>query len=227
MILTSYFANAKKFPKFRKTISISRFTPKWFKPDINALELAPSIQLLNNYKDGIVNDIEYKEIYLKETLSKLDPKAIAEKYKDGIFLCYESSSDFCHRQIVSEWLSENGFHTKELASEKIKIAVIGSGTFEDYLIFKTILQKLISNYSSVTIVSGGVNSTDFMAEKFAKEFNIEIEIINIDFIWNSATFGIAFWDGESKGTENSFKIAKEEKKQLYVYNYNEKSWLNI
>lgn len=50
MILTSYFANHRKFPKDRKTVSISRFSPKWFEPDEKDLDLAPSKELLLDYK---------------------------------------------------------------------------------------------------------------------------------------------------------------------------------
>ncbi len=239
MILTSYFANAKNFPKFRKTISASRFPPKWFKADIQATELAPSIALLNGYKEGNIDDIQYKEIYIKENLSVLDPKVIAEKYKDGILLCFEKKEDFCHRQIISEWLNEAGFPTQELITEKTKIAVIGSRTYEDYETFKKILKKLISNYSNVVLVSGGAKGADYLAEKFAKEFDIEIEVYEADWntngksagfkrnidIWNASTFGIAFWDGESRGTKHSFEISKKQNKEFFVYNYIKNIWI--
>ena len=114
MILTSYFANWRKFPEEMPTISISRYTPKWFKATKEAKELAPSAQLLKDYKEGIVSDEDYIEIYKKETLSKLDPNEIFQKYDGGIFLCYEKSEDFCHRQIVSEWLREAGLTAQEL-----------------------------------------------------------------------------------------------------------------
>lgn len=114
MILTSYFANYRKFPKHKKKISISRFTPHWFEADIEAKELAPSTKLLNDYKNGSVSEIEYEKRYREETLSKLNPEEIYKKYENGIFLCYEKSEDFCHRQIVNKWFQENGLSSKEL-----------------------------------------------------------------------------------------------------------------
>ena len=104
MIQTSYFANWRNFPEGKEKVSISRFTPKWFEEDYNALELAPSAKLLKDYKEGLVDDTEYEEIYQRETLDKLDPKVIAKRYKNSIFLCYESDDDFCHRQLVANWL---------------------------------------------------------------------------------------------------------------------------
>lgn len=112
MILTSYFANFRKFNDL-KTVSISRFTPVWSKGHISGLELAPSADLLFKYKEGLVTELEYEEIYNKQ-LSLLDPKEIFEKYDNCILLCYEKSSDFCHRQLVSKWLNSNGFECKEL-----------------------------------------------------------------------------------------------------------------
>lgn len=239
MIFTSYFANSKNFPKFRKTVSTSRFPPKWFKPDIQANELAPSIALLNGYKEGKINDSQYKEIYLKENLSVLDPKVIAEKYKDGIFLCFEKKEDFCHRQIISEWLNEAGFPTQELITKKTRIAVIGSRSFTDYETFKKILKKLISNYSNVVIVSGKAKGTDSLAKKFALEFEIEFEGLDADWdahgksagfksnidIWNASDFGLGFWDGKSSGTKDSFDISKKQNKDFFVYNYIKNIWI--
>jgi len=135
MILTSYFANWRKFPGNRKTISISRITPSWFKPDIEAKELAPSLKLLNDYKKGVVSDREYEEIYYKETLSKLDPFEIYDKYKDGVFLCYESSEDFCHRQLVSKWLSQNSLPVKELEGKRTFISVFTTENIDLNILF--------------------------------------------------------------------------------------------
>jgi uncharacterized protein YeaO (DUF488 family) len=103
MIFTSYFANWRKFPKEYKTVSVSRYTKDYIKVDLHALELAPSPELLLGYKDGKITDEEYNEIYLKQ-LSLLDPKEIAKKYDNAIFLCYEKDGEFCHRHLIKKWL---------------------------------------------------------------------------------------------------------------------------
>lgn len=113
MLHTSYFANHRKFPENYKKISVSRFTPKWFKADHNALELAPSAELLLKYKNNEINDEEYTLIY-NEQLSKLNPEEIVKKYENSIFLCYEKDGDFCHRALIRNWLKNNGFEIEEL-----------------------------------------------------------------------------------------------------------------
>lgn len=113
MIYTSYFANHRKFQHLTK-VSISRFPPKWFSADIKAFELAPSAELLKDYKDGNVSDSEYEIRYFNETLSKLNPLEIYQRYDGSVFLCFEKSSDFCHRQIVANWLKESGFQVEEI-----------------------------------------------------------------------------------------------------------------
>jgi uncharacterized protein YeaO (DUF488 family) len=248
MIQTSYFANFRNFPENKKKISISRFTPKWFKEDYNALELAPSAELLKDYKDGLVDDAEYDKRYKKETLDKLDPKEIAKKYKDSIFLCYETDKEFCHRQLVANWLRENGENVEEVVKD-IRIAIIGSRSFDNYEYFKKVISKLIKNYKNFSFVSGGAKGADLLAERYAKEFNIEIIVLPAKWyieskdpktgeiiqkydksagfkrnyeIWKIADIGIAFWDGKSKGTSHSFDLAKKQNKKLYIANYKTK-----
>ena len=149
MIQTSYFANWRNFPDNKRKISISRFTPKWFEEDYNALELAPSKELLLETKAGNVTDEEYTKRYKEETLSKLNPGVIAKKYKDSIFLCYESSDDFCHRQLVADWLRENEIPVEEVINKKnIYIKVVD---FEDYDFFKKVMDRLLSNYKNIII----------------------------------------------------------------------------
>ena len=43
-------------------------------------------------------------------------------------------------------------------------------------------------------------------------------------IWDNADFGVAFWDGESKGTAHSFNIARKQEKELFIFNYMSKKF---
>ena len=45
----------------------------------------------------------YIREYYKEVLSKLDVNKVAAELDEKILLCYEYSTDFCHRQIVASW----------------------------------------------------------------------------------------------------------------------------
>ena len=112
----------------------------------------------------------------------------------------------------------------------IKIAIIGSRKFNDYEYFKKTINRLILNYKKFSFVSGDAKGADKFAERYAKDNNIEINIIqtkwyvegvidnkagydcNIE-IWKNSDIGIAFWDGKSKGTAHSFKLAKKQKKK--------------
>lgn len=101
-IKTSYFAKYKK----ENGVSIALSTPNWFQGE-EYKKLAPPKKLLYDYKSRLVDKEEYKNIYLKEVLNRLDPKEVAKDLNDKVLLCYEKAGDFCHRRLVAEWLEEN------------------------------------------------------------------------------------------------------------------------
>lgn len=114
MIYTGYFAQMKKYKG--SCFSVARFKPK----GVNCSDCRcfyPSESLLKDWKAGIITQYQYKERYKKETLDKIDInmfKSIINKYDEDIYLlCYEKSSDFCHRHIISEWLNDNGIECQE------------------------------------------------------------------------------------------------------------------
>ena len=122
MIYTSYFGNVKKL-KLKMPqlvlVSIAGKTPDWF--DGKRLpELMPKLEWWkewnDNYKDkqpdcGV--DF-YTEKYYETVLSQTDPESIASRLKcmadgkDVCLLCYETPANFCHRQLVAEWLNNAG-----------------------------------------------------------------------------------------------------------------------
>ncbi len=113
MLYTSYFGNIKKLPEGYTIISISRMCPKGIKMKMYG-KLAPSAELLSDYKSGLVSWEQYVERYKKETLSKLNPTEVAKELGDNvILLCYEKADDNCHRHIVSEWLRNAGININE------------------------------------------------------------------------------------------------------------------
>ena len=63
--------------------------------------------------------------------------------------------------------------------ERMKIAIIGSRTFEAY----DLLVNALKEYNITEIVSGGANGADSLAEKYAKENNISAKIFYPD--WNN------------------------------------------
>lgn len=115
-IKTGYFAYTKKYEELGyRCISIARVTPKWFR-GICLPELAPTFDLLDRYKRGLVSEVDYKEEY-EFMLKRVNIDGVLKNFnKDDkiIFLCYEKSSSFCHRHILAEYLNTNyGLDVKE------------------------------------------------------------------------------------------------------------------
>ena len=117
-----------------------------------------------------------------------------------------------------------------------KVVVFGSREFDDYDYLKeTLVQQFKYKHlepSDVTIVEGGAKGADALAEFFAKEHSVTHKKFPADWdkhgksaghIRNSemakyCDFGIAFWDGESKGTRSMIeKLERLDKEVLIVY----------
>lgn len=103
----------------------------------------------------------------------------------------------------------------------MKIAIIGSRTFDDY----SLLQETLKLYKSkiTLIVSGAAKGADSLGEKWALENNIKTLIFpanwnkygkragfirNEDIIKNCDCV-IAFWDNKSKGTAHSISLCEK------------------
>ena len=100
---TSYFAKYKG----ENAVSISAKCPDWYKGR-EYKKLAPKYWFFKAYKDGDITKEEYTFCYKTEVLDKLDPKVVYEELgTNSVLLCYEKIGDFCHRHIVSKWLSDN------------------------------------------------------------------------------------------------------------------------
>jgi hypothetical protein len=112
----------------------------------------------------------------------------------------------------------------------MKLAVIGSRGFNDYELLKLHLNNVIQNNRVTHIVSGGALGADSLAERFAKENNIETLIFLPDWkthgkaagfirnkdIVSNADMVVAFWDGKSKGTKHSIDLANKSKTPLLI-----------
>lgn len=120
--------------------------------------------------------------------------------------------------------------------ELLKIGVVGSRGFNDYKLLKDTLDEYLDRV--FVIVSGGAKGADSLGERWAKENNVKTLIIrpewrdsegnyvpsagfdrNEDIVDNSDII-IAFWDGLSRGTENTISIAKKQAKLEKIVYYN-------
>ena len=136
MIYTSYFAKLRSLPSNVMPIGICAKSPMWYKGK-DYKKLAPSFSILMEYKDE-PNVERYIKHYQEEILGKLNidrvlrelqfllPKTWLKRMNEPIWeckeysialLCYERPSDFCHRQLVLNWLNDHGVPCEEWAGD--------------------------------------------------------------------------------------------------------------
>jgi hypothetical protein len=115
----------------------------------------------------------------------------------------------------------------------MKLAVVGSRTFNNYDLLKCKLDVIHEKKVITCIISGGAKGADSLAEKWSKENNIETLIFkpdwdkygkragflrNEDIIKNSDAV-VAFWDGISHGTKNDIDLAKKYNKPCLIVRF--------
>lgn len=118
-------------------------------------------------------------------------------------------------------------------AQQIRLAIIGGRDFTNYEYMKNSLAKLAQDVTIIQVVSGGARGADSLGEQWANEQNIPINIFpaqwekygrsagfrrNKDII-NNCDMVAAFWDGQSRGTENSIQLAKEQRKPVRIFKY--------
>ncbi|MDR0319748.1 MAG: DUF488 domain-containing protein [Rickettsiales bacterium] len=71
-------------------------------------ELAPTKELLCDYKDGAVGWVEYEKIFNGLLAERKTEKLFSADAVDGVcFLCSEKTSEKCHRRLVAEYLARH------------------------------------------------------------------------------------------------------------------------
>lgn len=112
----------------------------------------------------------------------------------------------------------------------MKIAVIGSRNFKDQNLLKTVLD---AETQMIELITGGAVGADTLAENWAKEKQLPVTIIKPNYekfgkyaplernnkIIDSAEKVIAFWDGQSKGTQYVIKECQRLGKPLKLVKY--------
>ena len=119
MIYTTYFAKLKKLPENVVPIAICKWIPEGLRLSCyHYLELAPNTDFFNEYKR--TGDAEkFTKCYNEQVLAKLDPHHIVLALTDWVgdkdiaLVCYEKSTDFCHRHLVADWLRNAGYDCLE------------------------------------------------------------------------------------------------------------------
>lgn len=110
----------------------------------------------------------------------------------------------------------------------MKILICGSRTAIKYNDLKELVQDCVllmalTKKDKVTLISGGARGADKMAERVAKELELEIEVVRAEWDKHGKAAGmirnnkmiemgpdliIACWDGKSKGTNHTIEMSK-------------------
>lgn len=116
---------------------------------------------------------------------------------------------------------------------RITLGIAGSRTYCNYEVFERRLNELVATHGWTidAIVSGGAQGVDKMAERYAKEHKLKMQVLpanwqkygksagyirSVDIV-NLSDVVVAFPTPDSKGTRHTITIAKEKKKPVYVF----------
>ncbi len=115
-----------------------------------------------------------------------------------------------------------------------RVIIAGGRDFDDYNLLKSTMDRFLSKITSeICIVCGMARGADLLGERYAKEKGYVVHRFPAD--WE--TFGkvagfvrneemaqnadalVAFWDGDSHGTQHMIKTAKRYKLKIRVKRY--------
>lgn len=103
MIYTSCYSLHGSNPN---AFAISCSIPDWFDKSRHLKFLAPTWEMVDGYKKGLISKEEYADRYIRLLMGReIDPMGIAHNFPDGmILLCYEQPGKFCHRRVLADWV---------------------------------------------------------------------------------------------------------------------------
>ena len=116
----------------------------------------------------------------------------------------------------------------------MKLAIVGTRSFTNYEAFVREVERILSErkLTPTVIVSGGAKGADTLAERYAKDKSLALEVYKPDWkhkgagkernkrIVESADFMIAFWDFESRGTQHTITLWRKTLKPFEIVNIN-------
>lgn len=119
MIYTSYFAKLRSLPENVTPIAICVKVPDWY-TGLQYKKLAPKYDFFTEWKRNRDNEYFIKR-YKEQIIDTLKADEVVEDLlsvlpdteHDIVLVCYEKSTDFCHRHLVANWLRENGIECEE------------------------------------------------------------------------------------------------------------------
>jgi hypothetical protein len=115
----------------------------------------------------------------------------------------------------------------------MKVIIAGSRDFDDYEILRSYCDHVLQNQTDIEIVSGTAKGADHLGERYGIEKGYRIKRFPADwkklgksagYVRNEemAKYGdalIAFWNVNSKGTENMINLANKYNLKIRICNY--------
>lgn len=123
-VWTTYYGNLRSLPVDVVPISIAARAPSGY-DGLEYRALIPPYGVFADYKAGGPWE-NYIDGYTRQVLNRLDAGTVMSELSalsegsDIALICYEKPEDNCHRHLVAEWLSSNGFPAEEYPVKKRK-----------------------------------------------------------------------------------------------------------
>lgn len=113
----------------------------------------------------------------------------------------------------------------------MKLAIIGSRGFTDYTKMSALMKQFLGAAKIEEVISGGATGADSLGARWAQDQGIQLTVFRPDwekfgksagFIRNadiikSSDAVVCFWDGQSRGTRHSMKLAHEQRKPIFIF----------
>jgi hypothetical protein len=177
----------------------------------------------NPFKIGSREDNikQFKKYFYDRLRNDLEFRKNVHNLKGKRLGCFCKPKNACHGDVIAEYLNT----LPEV--QPIRLAVVGSRTFDDYGYMKEVLEW----FDIKEIISGGAGGADKLAERYAAEKGIPIRIFKAEWdkygraagykrnvqIVEAADEVVAFWDGKSKGTKHDIDLAEKMGKPCHVF----------
>lgn len=184
----------------------------------------------NPFRSGNrVQDIEdFKKYFYHRLKTDSEFKNSVLQLRGKVLGCFCHPSR-CHGHVIADYLNSS--------TKPIKMAIIGSRTFDNY----NLMKESLCCFDISMVISGAAQGADLLARRFANENNIALKefLPDWDKFGKSAGFRrnrqiiehcdecIAFWDGESRGTKNSIDVAYELQKPVHIVKFTVVPWVNF
>jgi hypothetical protein len=99
----------------------------------------------------------------------------------------------------------------------MRVAVIGSSSFENYGLLKSTFLNLIDEFGLSSICTGESDGADARPSSIAAEYKIPFTVLSTGNIVDGADAVVAFWDGAAPATSQAITYAEAKGKPVFVF----------